>query len=168
MVKKNGVGVLFGMFIIAMIAIVLLQSTGDNVNTSTATRTEANHSVTMGGVGINNATLNGKNFEGTVTVSGMKNFSTWGVFTSTNYTVYQTTSEGKQVVKIGVLSNSTGLAFNTVNVTYTYHPEGYVSNSAGRSIMTLVLVIMALGLLITIVVQLFGMERLKAILGVGR
>lgn len=158
--------ILLGLFLGIMVAVVLLESAANPVNTATSSRIYNNQSITLSGVGINNVTLEGKNFEGTPVVSGMKNFTTWGIFTATNYTIYQITENGKQVVKIGVLSNSTGLAYNTVNVTYTFQPYGYVSESGGRTITTLILVTAALGILVFVVVGMW--KKAGNILGMGR
>lgn len=156
MVSRD-VKVVLGMFVGVIIAIVLMQTMGDNVNASTVTQTYINQTVTAPSVGTT-VNLEGKNYEGSaVVVNG-------SMVISTNFSLIQLTVNGKQVV---ALNNTAATSYvgRPINVTYTYQPYGYISTSGGRSLFELVLVIAAIALVVFVVTMLWKKASTQNLMG---
>lgn len=168
MAVKKTATIWIGLFVIAMIGIVLMQETADTTTKLTTAYTSVNETKAGAAAGVN-TTLKGKNTEGTPIVMNHTNTSTNGGYTTVaagNYTIAQRTRSGKQVVEFQLLTATFGS--QPLNVTYTWHPEGYISDPAGRNVTGIIILILAVALIIFVLVSLFEMDGLKAMLGIGR
>jgi len=137
-------GIIMGVFIIALVGVVLFQITAQETSKSTDTLYNANTTYTLGAdsVAIN---LDGKAVVGDAVVT---NATSGTVVTSDNYTLAD-----NQVVN-GVLTAtiaptaSSDYSEMDVNITYTYQPEGYIVDGGGRAIADLIPLFFILGIVI--------------------
>lgn len=176
----RGVTFFVGLLVLGILGVVLMQTTADQTTALTSTYTTRNQSISSGAVG-SNVTLNGKGLSGTVsnttiilintTFASINNsrpiagafFNETGVG---NFSVNERIRNGKQVVEFQIMNSL--FANQNLNLTYSWVPEGYVSNSATRNIVTLLIIIMAIGLIIWVAASLFDMEGIRDFLDIGR
>ena len=144
--KKGEVGV-FGLVLIAMAVIVgsvLLTSSAQNVGTMTNTYDSANVSFTLPA----NNTLTELTPCYQKNVSAVVIYDPTGalVLPSANYTVSQGASsvDGFLATKIILNNVNTTWAGDPANVSCTYEPFGYVSDSGSRTIVGLIIIFGAL------------------------
>ena len=139
-------------FLGTIITIALLSTIGDSVFLQTNTFSVANVIVTAPAV---NATLDltGRTLIGTGTVANTTNAST-----NTSGVVIQTGTGtgGLQSIQLSVNQTANNFAGKSVNVSYTFQPDGYLSSGVSRSVIILVVLFGALGIFITVVVILLG------------
>ncbi len=142
----------FMIFLGTIITIALLSTIGDSVFLQTNTFSVANVIVTAPAV---NATLDltGRTLIGTGTVANTTNAST-----NTSGVVIQTGTGtgGLQSIQLSVNQTANNFAGKSVNVSYTFQPDGYLSSGVSRSVIILVVLFGALGIFITVVVILLG------------
>lgn len=132
------------MFIGVIVALALLGSGGisDGVTVVTQTVNQVNQTFTAGAVG-GNVTLNGQaayNLVYTNATSGVAIAST--NFTVTNYVL--TNGDPRATLKTNANSVYAG---KSVNITYTYEPVGYATDSGTRSITQLITILSALAVI---------------------
>lgn len=143
---------IFMVFVGAIIALVLIFVIADQVNLTTTTIEEVNTTVTANAPNV------------TLDVRGRQLISSINIFNTTNIsqnlgerfgaslqTGISTTSG---LLSVQLVFNDTGVNFEgeEVNVSYTANPDGYISDSGGRSVTKLILIFAALAILIFTVV----------------
>ncbi len=142
-------------FIGAIITIVFLGSIADAIFTQTTILERTNNTVTapavngtldlvgrevVGEIIINNVSqANGENMEGT----------------GLNIVTGTSASTGLLSVQLTVNDTGSGNASQSVNVSYTYQADGYISDSGGRSVTTLILIFGALAIVVFAIAQIF-------------
>ena len=148
--------IIFGVFIGAIIAIVLISSIGDQINVVTTEGVESNLTVNSSATGNGTVSLIGR----TLLVAGDIFNSTGNesghaeVFGTGNYTLATRTISGSRTVVL-ITNDSATEPGQQLNVTYTYEPDGYGNTSEARSITTLILIISALAILMFVVVMIW-------------
>lgn len=139
-------------FIGSIIAATLIVSIADQTNLETNTFVNQNQTVTAGAV---NATVDtiGRELIGTGSTKNATNATGLdqiglGVFLQTG-----TGTNGLRTVQLVV--NDTGSAFagESINVSYTYNPDGYISSAGARSITNLIVLFAALAALVFVIVS---------------
>jgi len=152
---------IFTIFVGAIIAATLIVAIADQVNLTTSTFRVDNVTVTAPAV---NATLD---------LTGRELISRLGITNEsqpnlTNQLTLQTGTgtTGLRSVQLTINDTSSNYAGVSVNVSYTYNPDGYVSDPGGRSITLLITLFAALAILIFVIVVLFQ-GTLKAIIERG-
>lgn len=177
--KMNGITMFIMVFVLAILGVLFLQSIADSTTkittilgatNQTVTFSAANTTVNLNGKFVDVDTLVAINSSGALiaTCNGAAgNYSAAAcVYGNGNFTV-------KNNQNVGGIHTSTIEIVDTGNVgsynmSYTYQPLGYITNSAGRSITTLLVVIFAIGLLFFVIAKFFGTDNFKKIMGVGR
>lgn len=151
MLKGDGKAI-FTVFVGAIIAIVFLASIGDAVFDQSNTFTLANATVTAPATNASVA-IEGRELIGTPTVvndtnSSQQDLQDVGVF------IDERVINGVKTVALTV--NQTGDAFGgvAVNLSYTFGPDGFLERSVDRSIVALIVLFGALGVLVFVVVVL--------------
>ncbi len=143
---------IFLIFIGAIIATTLIVSIGDQINLVTSEFTITNETVTVSAV---NTTLDltGRTL---ATRTSVLNASDPGASDNINLILQTGTgSNGLRTVQIVANDSASEFVGTDVNVTYTYEPNGYVSDTGGRAITLLILIFSALAILIYVIAQLF-------------
>jgi len=138
-------GLIIMAFIGVIVGLALLVSVASSIGESTTSGTYNSstggaYTIPADGVTID---LEGQELLGTPTVHESDNLTTInsgnytideGVSTSTGVKSIQYTASGDEYVGIGV------------NITYDYGPDGYIENAGARSIVSLILIFMGLGI----------------------
>ncbi len=147
-IKGDGKAI-FGIFIGAIIAVVFIATIADSVFTQTSTFTSTNQSVTAPAV---NATLD---LKGRELLSELESYNaTNATRQRTDGVILQTALGSDGLLTVQMTLNDTGADFaaSPVNVSYTYNPDGYLSNGGARSIQLLVVIMAALAIVIFVIV----------------
>ncbi|KKN65945.1 hypothetical protein LCGC14_0476480 [marine sediment metagenome] len=140
---------IIAVFVGVIIAAVLLTSISDSIFNQTNTFTLTNESVVVGAVNVSVATT-GRDLVGVGLVTNSTNASQ-GQFTG--LIISDGLISGSKTIFITANDTATDQVGETVNVSYTYNPDGYLTDSGTRSIATLIILFGALAALIfTIVV----------------
>jgi hypothetical protein len=169
MVSKRSFAAVLMIFIGAIIATTFIASIATQVNLETNQFTIHNDTVTVPSTANTTLDLTGRELVTAIgiwnaTESILNNASIMG----SNGTDLQTgwTSGGLRTVQL--ITNdtavNTGFIGKTVNVSYIYLPDGYVSDSGARSVTTLITLISALAIVVYIIVIIYG-EQLLELLG---
>ena len=147
--QKTGIGILIVLFIGAIVGLVLLQTTAQETDDALTTRFLANRTITAPAAG-STTDLVGQELLSTPIVT---NASGGGVVPTTNYTIAEgvSTVDGLKRIRYTTVGPSP-FASKSVNVSYTYGPEGYIEDSAGRSIFSLVIILGALALAVFLLI----------------
>ncbi len=158
--NNNDFFVILTIFIGAIIGATFMLPIGDQVNAQTSTFNTVNLTVTAPAAGNGTLDLVGRELVGTAILnnatSAETNESTY-VITGSNFTVATRTGTNG-LLTVQLILNDTGeasgWASQSVNITYEYIPDGYVSDSGGRSVTRLIVLFAALALLVFVVVLL--------------
>ncbi len=146
--KSDGKAVLAA-FIGVMIVATLLISISNQVVGITSTGNESVTEVTTPAV---NGTVDlvGRELLATtsITLANGTDVNNLGVHLQTG-----TGTNGLRTVQIVVNDTGSSYASTAVNVSYTYNPDGYISNSAGRSMTNLIIIVSAIALLIFVIYE---------------
>ncbi|KKL59488.1 hypothetical protein LCGC14_2214870 [marine sediment metagenome] len=125
-------------------------SIGDQINLETNTFPATNVTVTVPAV---NATtdITGREL---ITEIEIVNASSLGNNTAVVGLFLQTGTGTNGLLSVQLAANDTasGIVGVSVNTSYTYNPDGYVSDSGGRAITLLILIFAALAILVFVVV----------------
>ena len=155
-----GVGVLISLFIAIIVGLILIQPIATNVEQGTQAvkglTTATNYSVT--GVKDTKVALRGQEL-GAVTI--VVNATTGATIPAANYTIAECVrpTDGLKGICYTALDDyTTGAiaASGPVKVTYTYYPDGYMDDSASRSIFPLVILFAALAIAVVVLVPIIG------------
>ncbi len=141
---------IFTIFIGVIIAIVFIASFSSSIFTQTNTASETNLSITVPAINVTTA-VNGRDLISATTISNATNISliTHGLLLGDGIV------NGVKTVTIVVNDSEGGLVGTTVNLTYTYNPDGYIGNAGGRSIAALITILSALAIVVFVIVVLF-------------
>lgn len=142
-VKTSGVGLFIIVFVALIVGLALIVPTAQNVGQSTQTLTFTNQSFTLPALnGI--IVLNGQAANNVVVFN--RSAAVYVLVPATNYTITN------YDVSTGTLRTTLKLidatfANNAANITYISEPIGYVTDSGSRSILTLIVIFTAIGIL---------------------
>jgi len=143
-------GLILLAFIAALVGLVLTQTIASNISGFTDTILLSNTTVTAGAYPTVNVTdltgqefISGKVFNAT-NVSGVD------LITNTNVSIGEgiSATTGLKSVQLTILDPQ--WASRSLNITYTYGPDGYVDNAAGRSVSNLILIFLAIGIAVVV------------------
>ncbi len=153
---------IFQVFIGAIIAIVIIGIVGTAIVGQTSTSSATNVTVTAPAV---NATLdlNGRTLILQNDVSEASNASNTSVGLLLQTAISSTT--GLQTVQLTLNDTAVAFAGASVNVSYTFDPDGYLSNSGARAIALLILIFGALGIMVFVIVVFIKEGSLGKLMG---
>ena len=162
--KSDGT-MIFAIFIGAIIVVTFMTPIADRVVESTALQTNTNQTITIAAINAT-VTLTGRANTSLITIVNATDAKDW----SANYTVLTKNSAGVLGIflKTEQAAGDVGQAGTSANVTYTYKPQGYIEESGGRAITSLILIFAALAIVVFIIVQIFKSEALKQVLGMNK
>lgn len=148
--ENNYLGMVFIMFVAALVGLTFIGLVADQVTQQTQTATVTNQPFTFP-QNQSTITLTGQAAYNVVVI----NASSGATYGSTNYTVtnYVGASTGTPTVTLKGLS--TVLNGTAVNLSYTYEPQGFIVDNSARSITTLIVIFFAIALLVVIMVPMF-------------
>lgn len=148
-----GVGTILVMAIAVIVCLTLLSATFADIGTVTNKIVVANETVTFPANG-SSLTLKGQAFENLI----VTNKTGGEIINSGNYTENdRVVSNGGLIDTITATSNHAATRSyysQAVNVSYTYEPFGYDTNSGTRAVTSLIVVFAALALIVTLVVPI--------------
>ena len=150
MFKSDG-KMIFMIFIGVIITAVFMVSIADQASLLTSTSTITNGTFTSAAVN-NTVTLPGRANITVVTVVNASDATNW----TANFSVNTTNSAG--VLGIFLATNdATGAGFpaESINVSYGYEPQGYIRESAGRNMASLIVLFGALAIVVFVIVVIF-------------
>lgn len=140
--QMKQIGVLIMVFVAVIVGVALMISSAGTVGTSTTTITLTNSTITSPANGA--ATdLTGQDLLSTPVVH---NASTGAIIPTTNYTLSERVSPTTGLKTVYFQTDDASIASQSLNVSYTYGPDGYINDSAGRSIAGLITVFFALAI----------------------
>lgn len=157
MLKSDG-KMIFMIFVGAIITIVFMNVIADSIFTQTNIATVTNKTFTTAAVD-SSVTLVGRQNISTITIiNATNNTLDW----SANFTVDTVDSSGNLGIFL-VTRNVTGVGFPTesINVTYSYEPFGYLQDSGSRSVSALILIFGALAIVVFVIVVIFKFGSLN-------
>lgn len=157
---KSDTRMIFMIFFGLIIATTLIVPIANQINAQTETVTTINQTVTAPAI---NATLDlaGRSLITQIEVINASNGSSTnaGMFLQTGFG-----TSGLRTVQLTLNDAASNFSGTSVNVSYTYEPNGFVSGGSA-SLMLLVLIFAALGALIFAVVILFQGDSFRNLLG---
>lgn len=150
---KIGLGVILGAFIAILVGLAIYNG-GVTSNIGAATRTIAtNQSITSPAAGATTELI-GQNIVGTPIVVNATGGET--LEQANNYSVYQAIGTDGLIAVI-YKSNTSKYAATAINISYTYEPDGYVSDAGGRSVTLLIPIMVAL------LIAIIALPKIKGI-----
>ena len=162
--SQNDFTALIAIFVGLIIATVLLASVADSVFEQTNTITVTNESVVVGAINVSVATT-GRDLVGVGTVSNSTNASQ-GQFLG--LIVGEGNINGAKTIFLTANDTASDQVGETVNVSYTANPDGFLTESGTRSIVTLVVLFGALAALVFIIVVLIARGSFSQIMSKNR
>ena len=136
-------------FIGAIIAVTFMATIGDQIFPQTNTGVVNNLSV----VTPANGTFTDVRGRELITLSRITNATDSKLLQGVNMRTAASATTGLLTVQVTTNDTFNGTVGETVNLTYTYIPDGYVSNSGGRAITRLILIFAALAIVVFIIVK---------------
>jgi len=157
MVSKMNIAFIVMIFVGAIVAATIIVNIADQTNLLTNTFPATNTTVTVPAV---NATtdLTGRELLTEIEIvnaTGANNTDIVGLFLRTG-----TGTNGLRSVQLVANDTASGIVGVSVNTSYTYNPDGFVSTAGGRSITNLIPLFAALAIVIFIIVMLFKSEAM--------
>ena len=157
--KGQGIGVLMLIFVAAIVGLTLIVPIANNVEQGTQAvkglTTSTNYSIT--GIKDTKVALQGQELGA---VTGVVNATSGATIPAANYTIAECirpTDSMKGICYTALDDYTTGAiaASGPVKVTYTYYPDGYMDDSASRSMIGLVVLLSALALVVFVLVMAY-------------
>lgn len=150
---KSGGRVIVSIFILIIVGIVLLSTSADTIDLSTSTTTLTNKSYTSGAVNVSVELPGIRGLSGTYEI-----YNATGTLVSAegNVTLSESVTSGARSVYITVWQNGSIYNSSTMNVSGTFEPDGYVSESGSRGILNLVIIMGALAIAVSVIAGLFN------------
>ena len=143
--KGQSVGLVLVIAIGVIVALVLFQAAAGQAGKSTSTSTLSEGQYTLPANGACKD-LVGQELLDTATVTNKSSGTTFG-----NVTVKERVSSVDGLKRIGICTDGTAWDSDTsngrtVNITYTYGPEGYVGDSGARAIVGIIILLGAIAI----------------------
>ena len=158
---QAGVGVFIMVTVVIIVGLVILgQVSFTNIGTMTKTVNVVNGSVTAPAYGAVTY-LNGQAARDIVVINATSNT----IIPSTNYTVTNYVNVNGELKTVFNASGNSNLGWygKSINVTYTYEPYGYDTNSGNRSVIALVAIFAALAVAVIALVPVLREEVIDLI-----
>lgn len=150
--NKNGqfgVGMIVMIAIAIIVAVIIIQASADNMSVLTTKNSVVNQSVTAPAAGSTSAILTGQAVSGVTVING----TSGTVIPASNYTITNyVVSNGQLVSTFTTNAGPYGFAGKSINVSYTYEPFGYDTNTGGRAVANLIILFAALAIAIVVLV----------------
>lgn len=138
------VGIIVGIALFLYVS----QTIGTYTNLETYNTSGGNAAVTLAANGAS-VDLTGQEYGDDLL---MYNATGGGLISDGNYTVGEYVSPTTGVKSVYIQTDDAEVAGWSVNVSYTYGPDGYIDNSGGRSMALLIGIFMALGIAVVALV----------------
>ena len=135
---EMGVGSAVMIAIAIIVAIALFSGTFDTVGKMTNIYSVTNDTVTTAATGNGTVTLTGRENTTAITVLNFTGGQDW----SENFTVQTTNSAGSLAILLVTTDNAVDAGQNgtSVNISYSYKPDGYNNDAGARGIIAIVLI----------------------------
>lgn len=155
-----GLGVVILSFIVIIVGLALYSGgIAPNVGTLTQTTSVANQTYTLPAAG-SSIFIAGQKLIGSAVALNASNSSQ--VVAASNYTVTQDTTSG--VLRLKLTSVAGPYATKNINLSYSFEPEGYISDAGARSVTQLIGIMTALAIVVIAVWAAMGQPSFKEIL----
>ncbi|HEC39511.1 MAG TPA: hypothetical protein ENI29_14825 [bacterium] len=140
-----------------------MTSFADNIFTQTTTATVVNTSVTVLAINTSLA-LEGRDLISATEVINV----TFTDLAERGLIISDGVLNGAKTVTLTANDSASALVGTAVNVSYTYNPDGYISDAGGRSISKLILVISALAIVVFVIVVMFKFGSINQLINSRR
>jgi hypothetical protein len=160
--QMQQVGLIFGAFIIAIVALGFFNPIASNIASTTDTQTATNETITLAAANTT-TNLKGRELVGTLLAYNatgdpngpITNPNSTGIIAGANFTITSNVLvTGDLFLRITAVDNSPFRNSN-INVSYEYKPVTYIDNGGGRALASIILVFAALALAIAMIVPSF-------------
>lgn len=160
--KKFGATAFIIILVAVMFGFVMMEEFADSIFAQTTTLSVTNDSLTS--PAINTATaIAGREIIGSAVVHN-NTAGNGSVVPATNYTIESDIVNGQATVTLTILDST--WASTAINASYNYKPDGYLNLGSARSIVLLISIFAALGILIAVIVILLQKTPLGEFMGV--
>ncbi len=158
--KSDG-KMVFMIFVGAIITVVFLGVIANSIFAQTNTITVTNETQTAAAVN-SSITLTGRaNISAITIINATNNTLDW----TANFTVSSTDDDGDLGIFLFTRDvTGAGFAGESINVSYSYEPFGYLQDSGSRSVTNLIVIFGALAIVIFIVVIIFKFGSIREML----
>lgn len=148
---NNKVGIFVTAFIAIIIGVVLLGSLADTIYDSTNTRESVNETITFSDTlaNISNTTNTAQN-----DITSVTNFIN---LTGSDFTANIDTTVNWTRAGVITIDRETVGYNNTFNITYDFESDNYIAHGVSRTLITLLIIFFALGVLATAVWAMYKM-----------
>lgn len=148
------IGMIIGLFIIAILGLIFTQTIGDQTREISTTYSSVNESITFSGgsglIGNTYLRANDKIIDVTQINNGTNN-----TIGSSNWNDYV---NGSVILGDGAIQDGAQGLTPTLYITYSYYPEKYVRDGTSRVLTGLIILFFAIGLLLMIVGKSIGLS----------
>ena len=136
------IGSFIGIFVLVVVGLALFQGSAGQVGGAINSATASNTTITMPADGVV-LDLEGQNY-----LSGfvMTNATGGEVVPATNYTIGEGVSTSTGVLSVQLTGAASTYSGTSVNVSYEYGPDGYISSSGSRGVAGIILIFFALAI----------------------
>ncbi len=160
--KNNKGQILIGGIIMiaitAIVGVILLLSSAQNIHPTVNTVDLVNYSVALGAL-YTETSIPGIGVVGDVV---MHNVTSGVVIGAANYTVTDYELVDSTLTATLNVTSAT-IASQTVNLSYTYQPEGYSTNSGARAVANLIIILFALSIAVVTLTPTLKSKILESI-----
>jgi len=155
---------IIAIFVGVIIAIVLLASISDSIFDQTNTFTVTNESVVVAAINVSVGTT-GRDLVGTGSIgnSTQASIERYGLSLSDTVLI-----SGAKTISIVANDSATAQIGDTVNVSYTYNPDGYLADGGARSVASLIVVFGAIAAFMYVIIVLIGSGSFRELMGKNR
>lgn len=147
-----GVGVLITLAIAIIVGMVLMQPIASNVEQGTQTVTGATTVLNVSYTGILNTAVELVGQELVTTIAVINNTNISVDVAAANYTIAECVRPSDSLKGICYTASGTDAA-DTVNISYSYYPEGYMDDAGSRAIYNLVILLAALAIAVIVLIR---------------
>ncbi len=150
---------IFTVFVGLIITVVFLAGFATTLVPQTTTESETNLSVTVSAINVSLAVA-GRDL---IAVTDINNLTDAGL-ESQGLNLGDGLVSGLKTVTLTANDTATDFVGTTVNLTYSYNPDGFISIAGGRSIALLITIVSALAMVVFVVVVLIKEGSLGALI----
>ena len=162
-VKSDG-KILLTMFVGVIIALTLVSPIADNIFNSTNTLTYLNATFTMPTTANTSTTITGRELITGLAITNATVPNSTDLIGPAKFIILRTGNVSGGY-RVELFMNDTavakGYAGRSVNVSYSFKPEGYTDSSGTQGIMRVILIVVALAVLVYSIVVFMQSDRVK-------
>ena len=138
--KGQSMGSIIMVFIVAIVGITLMIAAAQDVGGAVNSISETNLTITSGAVGV------AQDIQGQSLLSTPVVTNATALLNSTDFTMEELVSTTTGVLTISFTPLESQAASQTINITYDYGDDGYIDDSGGRALASLIIIFFGLAI----------------------